>query len=73
MKRVFTAPTVTEAYLMKGILESEGIETFVKNEHLSGLAGEVPFMESWPEVWVIEDQEVEHAETIIADYQRDSN
>ena len=70
---MFTAPTVTEAYLIKGILESEGIETFVKNEHLSGLAGEVPFMESWPEVWVIEDQEVEHAETIIADYQRDSN
>ena len=73
MKRVFTAPTVTEAYLIKGILESEGIETFVKNEHLSGLAGEVPFMESWPEVWVIEDEEVEHAETIIADYQRDLN
>ena len=73
MKRVFTAPTVTEAYLMKGILESEGIEAFVKNEHLSGLAGEVPFMDSWPEVWIIDDDEVDHAEVIIADYRRGSN
>jgi hypothetical protein len=70
LKRVFTAPTVTEAYLMKGILESEGIEAVVKNEHLSGLAGEVPFMESWPEVWILDDEEVDHAETIIADYRQ---
>ena len=70
MKRVFTAPTITEAHLMRGILESEGIEAFLKNEHLSGLAGEVPFMEAWPEVWIIDDDETEHAEAIITDYQR---
>jgi len=70
LKRVFTAPTVTETYLMKGILESEGIEAFIKNEHLSGLAGEVPFMDSWPEVWIVDDAEAEHAKAIIDDYQR---
>ncbi len=70
MKRVFTAPTITEAHLIRGILESEGIEAFLKNEHLSGLAGGIPFMEAWPEVWIIDDDETEHAEAIIADYQR---
>jgi hypothetical protein len=55
---------------MKGILESEGIEAIIKNEHLSGLAGQVPFMESWPEVWIMDDTEAEHAEAIIEDYQR---
>jgi hypothetical protein len=55
---------------MKGVLESEGIEAFVKNEFLSGLAGEVPFMESWPEVWVVHDEESDHAQAIIADYNR---
>jgi len=69
LKRVFTAPTVTEAYLMKGILESEGIEVIIKNEHLSGLAGEVPFMDSWPEIWIIDDTEAEHAKDIIDGYQ----
>lgn len=70
LKRVFTAPTVTEAYLMKGILENEGIEAIIKNEHLSGLAGQVPFMDSWPEVWIMDDAEVKHAEAIIDNYQR---
>jgi len=70
MKRVFTAPTVTEAYLIKGILESEGIEVIIKNEHLSGLAGQVPFMDSWPEVWIMDDAEAEHAQAIMDNYQR---
>jgi hypothetical protein len=68
LKRVFTAPTVTEAYLIKGILESEGIEVMIKNEHLSGLAGQVPFMDSWPEVWIMDDAEAEHAQAIIDEY-----
>jgi hypothetical protein len=70
LKRVFTAPTITEAHLIMGVLESEGIETILKNEHLSGLAGGVPFMEVWPEVWIVNDEETEHAEAIIADYQQ---
>lgn len=68
MKRVFTAPTITEAYLIKGILENEGIAAFVKNEHLSGLAGEIPFMESWPEVWIIDDEKSDLAVAMITRY-----
>jgi Putative prokaryotic signal transducing protein len=66
MKRVFTAPTVTEAHLVKGVLENEGIRSIVKNEHLSGLAGEIPAMEAWPEVWVLDDDLAERAESILA-------
>ena len=69
MKRVFRAPTVTEAHLIKGILENEGITCIVKNEHLSGLAGEVPFVEAWPEIWVADDDTAAQAERIIADFQ----
>ena len=69
MKRVFRAPTVTEAHLIKGVLENEGIESIIKNEHLSGLAGEVPFMEVWPEVWVIDDHTAQQAEVIINEFQ----
>jgi hypothetical protein len=65
MKRVYTAPTVTEAHLVKGVLENEGIRSIVKNEHLSGLAGEIPAMEAWPEVWVLDDNEAERAESIL--------
>ncbi len=70
MKRVFRAPTITEAHLIRGLLENEGIGSFVKNEHLSGLAGEVPFMEAWPEVWVKDDDKASQAEEIITEFQR---
>jgi hypothetical protein len=73
VKRVFTAPTITEAFLIQGVLQSEGIEAIVKNEHLSGLAGEVPFMDAWPEVWILDEEESEHAEAIILDYRRKPN
>jgi hypothetical protein len=68
MKRVFTAPSVTEAHLIKGVLENEGIRSIIKNEHLSGLAGEIPAMEAWPEVWVLDDAEAERAESILSRY-----
>ncbi len=71
MKCVFRCATLTEAYLVCGILKSEGISVVLRNEHLAGLAGEIPFLEAWPEVWVTDGNQVKRAETIIAEYQRD--
>ena len=70
MKRVFTAPTLTEAHLVMGALRNEGIEAVIKNEYLSGLAGEVPFMEAWPEVWIMEDQDFERAQSLLSRYEK---
>jgi hypothetical protein len=70
MKRIFRSPTLTEAHLVLGILKGNGIEAVLRNEHLCGLAGEVPFMDAWPEVWVADDGKASRAEGIIADYQR---
>lgn len=69
MKRVFTVPTITEAHLIRGVLENEGIDAIIKNEHLAGLAGEIPVMEAWPEVWVLNDSEAQKAEEIISEFQ----
>ena len=38
MKRVYTAHDLTEAHLIKGLLEVEGIEAVVQGEHLFPLA-----------------------------------
>ncbi len=72
MKLVFTAATVTEVHLVRGILESEGIEVMIKNEHLAGLAGEIPFFNAWPEVWVVRDEEAGHAERLLKQYRQGS-
>ncbi len=74
MKCVFSGPTITEVYLIKSVLENEGIATMIKNEHMAGLAGEVPFFESWPQLWVMKDEQSETALAVIEDFQKeDSN
>ena len=73
MKCVFSAPTITEVYLIKSVLENEEIVTIVKNEHMAGLAGELPFFESWPQLWVMEDEQEETALTVIEDFQKEDS
>jgi hypothetical protein len=34
------------------VLAAEGIRAELRNERLGGVAGEIPFLETWPELWV---------------------
>ncbi|MBK1827140.1 DUF2007 domain-containing protein [Haloferula rosea] len=52
----------------QSILESEGIRTEVRNEGGSSLAGEVPFTQVFPELWVIEPEDTERAKQLIETY-----
>ena len=57
MKMIFTDSSVVPCDMVKGLLDSNGIRSMIKNEHGSTPAGDpVPFMPSlayaWPEVWV---------------------
>ena len=55
MRRVHVARTVADAYIVKDMLESQGIACSVRGEHLVGIRGEVPFdVDSLPSVWVSE-------------------
>jgi hypothetical protein len=51
--RVFTAPTIPEGLLLKGILESDGIPTVVKGE------SEGPYRLGPMDLWVPEELEVQ--------------
>jgi len=42
MQIVYEAANTIEANLLKGLLEQEGIETFVNGEYLVGAIGELP-------------------------------
>lgn len=52
MKRIFVAQHPTEAHLLKGVLENEGIAAEIRGEALFGVRGEIPFTEALPEIWV---------------------
>lgn len=66
MKRVFRHESIAEIALVRGVLEHHGIACIVKNEQLAGALGEIPFLECQPEVCVLDDDDVERAEALIA-------
>lgn len=50
---------------MQSLLESNGIRTFMRNEFGSTVAGELPFVEVVPQLFVLEDRDEEPARRLI--------
>ena len=50
----------------KNILENHNIEVTLKNEFASGAAGVLAPIDTWVELWIINDIDEEKAETILA-------
>lgn len=44
------------AGLLKDLLEQEGVACLVRNEQLFAGLGEIPFVELFPELWVVDDE-----------------
>lgn len=64
MKKLKTATNLVELGFVQGVLKQEGIHCIVKNEFLSGASGELPVNETWPELWVA-DEDLERARLIL--------
>jgi Putative prokaryotic signal transducing protein len=65
MKKLTTAESLVMIRHYRNLLESEGIACKVRNEHLGTIAGEVPFFETWPELWVVRDLDFDRAKQLI--------
>jgi hypothetical protein len=66
MKKLYSSQDRVKIYLLKASLESQGIACFIKNEN-PPLAGEIPPMIAWPELWGMDDKQTARASTIIED------
>jgi hypothetical protein len=64
MKAVYSSPQLFWVAYYQDILQSNGIECFVKNEYLSGGAGELPPNECWPRLYV-DDKDFDRADQIV--------
>jgi len=73
MVKVFVANHPTEAHLIAGFLQSQGIASHVQGETLFATRGEVPLTPSTlPSVWVDDDAQVEEALAVIRDIRADT-
>ena len=66
MKKVFVDEMITWVVQARQVLEDAGIPCFLKNEFAGNLAGEVPFTETWPELWVHRDEDFDEAKSLLA-------
>lgn len=65
MKKVFTAENIVMTGFIKSLLESANIQCVIKNLGLSGAIGEIPPIECWPEIWIMNDDDFKEAMEII--------
>ncbi len=65
MIKVFEDFDFTLVGRMQSLLESEGIETFMKNEFGSSVIGELPFVEVVPQLYVVHERDLARARNLI--------
>ena len=65
MRKLTSADNIVTIHHYKNVLEAEGIKCEVRNEHFGGILGEMPFPETWPQLWVVNDLDFDRARELI--------
>jgi len=73
MKKLTSSESLVTIHHWKNMLESEGIACELRNEHLGSVMGEVPFIEVWPQLWIVNDLDYDRAKHLLsADAEQES-
>jgi len=73
MKKIYSNEMSLLVSNMKNIIEAQGIEVFIKNEFAQGAVGEVSAFDAWPEIWIVDDNDFDHAMKIVNTSQKNDN
>ena len=64
----YTSLNRIEVYHLRNLMEAEGIPCFVRNEALSQLAGEIPFIECSLQLWLRRGDDELRAKKVLWDF-----
>lgn len=70
MLKIYSAPTLPDAHLVRGLLAQAGIEARVFNENAQSVMGEIPVLQAWPEVWIMDERDARQAHDVIHQFER---
>jgi hypothetical protein len=65
MKKIYTSQDRLLVEYVKAMLESHGFDCVLKNQFLSSGVGDLPPVECWPEVWLLQDAQASHAAKLV--------
>ena len=57
MKRVYRAASLLQVAHARNVLITAGIQCELRNQYLAGALGDLPMMETWPQLYVDDDDE----------------
>jgi hypothetical protein len=69
MRKLTQAPNIALAALWVDLLRQAGVQASVQRYFASSIAGDIPPDQALPEVWVLDDGEVERARALLHDFQ----
>lgn len=69
MIRIYQAANLPQAHLLAGLLRHAGIAVRIFNENAQGGMGEIPFGETYPEIWIENAADKLRADTVIAAFE----
>ncbi len=69
---VFSYRDRAQAALIQEILVNEGIHCLLRNDQLSSALGEIPFIECYPELWVVDNDVFPRARKLLDGWLNDS-
>ena len=70
MKRLYVSQSLIDVESRKELLDQAHIPATIKNQRSAMLGGEVPFVEVFPELWVLKDEDFERAQTLLEDWEQ---
>ena len=65
MKKLTSDSSLITIAHYRNVLEAEGIAAEIRNQHLGSILGDMPFVEVWPELWVVNDLDFDRAAELI--------
>jgi hypothetical protein len=66
MKLIYTNENRIMVMNVKNVLNNNGYQVIVNNEFASSASGGLAPFDTWPEVWLLEDEDFEEAKKVIA-------
>ena len=73
MKMVYSNENRFFVIFVKNLIETDGIDVFIKNEYAQGGVGEISAFDCWPEVWIVNDVDFDRAMEVVTLSQQRTN
>ncbi|MDT3779767.1 DUF2007 domain-containing protein [Nitrospira sp. MA-1] len=70
MKNLYVSQSLIDVESRKELLDQAQIPSTIKNQRSAMLGGEVPFVEVFPELWVLKDENFNRANRLLEDWEQ---